>query len=175
MRRAIIQAGLFGGALAAFLGVLTLLPYVGLCLALPLYPVVFLLVGFVFVRIVDGALGRRTGRGRRRCGRADRQPDRRVGCDVFGPHPAQRRRRSGGTGEYAVAGDGAVACGPRVEPGGGDGFCRRHWGGDGVLRHADFYRCDAGGGGRGALCCISTDVTAGAIANAPDGCPRSRA
>ncbi len=56
MRRAIIQAGLFGGALAAFLGVLTLLPYVGLCLALPLYPVVFLLVGFVFVRIVNGAL-----------------------------------------------------------------------------------------------------------------------
>lgn len=56
MRRAIIQAGLFGGALAAFLGVLTLLPYVGLCLALPLFPVVFLLVGFVFVRIVDGAL-----------------------------------------------------------------------------------------------------------------------
>jgi hypothetical protein len=57
MRRAIIQAGLFGGALAAFMGLLTLLPYVGLCLALPAYPVVFFLVGIVFVRIADGAVG----------------------------------------------------------------------------------------------------------------------
>jgi hypothetical protein len=57
MRRAIIQAGLFGGALAAFMAILTLLPYVGLCFALPLYPVVFLLVGFVVVRIADVGLG----------------------------------------------------------------------------------------------------------------------
>lgn len=56
MRRAIIQAGLFGGALAAFMGIFTLLPYVGLCLALPLYPVVFFGVGFVVVRIADSAL-----------------------------------------------------------------------------------------------------------------------
>lgn len=56
MRRAILQAGLLGGALAAFVGLLTLLPYVGLCLSLPLYPVVFFLVGFAVVRLSDGVL-----------------------------------------------------------------------------------------------------------------------
>ena len=53
MRRATIQAGLFGGGVAIFLGLLTLLPYVGLCLALPLYPLAFFLTGLVTVRISD--------------------------------------------------------------------------------------------------------------------------
>jgi hypothetical protein len=56
MRRAILQAGLLGGAMAVFIGVLTLLPYVGLCLALPLYPMAFFLVGMLVVRLADGVL-----------------------------------------------------------------------------------------------------------------------
>ncbi len=53
MRRANLQAGLFGAALAVVLGIITLLPYVGLCIALPLYPVAFFLTGLVAVRISD--------------------------------------------------------------------------------------------------------------------------
>jgi hypothetical protein len=53
MRRAILQAGIFGALLAVVLGVITLLPYVGLCLAMPLYPLAFFLTGLVAVRIAD--------------------------------------------------------------------------------------------------------------------------
>ncbi|MER2598544.1 MAG: hypothetical protein ABTQ73_03415 [Caldilineales bacterium] len=51
MRRSTLQAGLFGGALAVLLGIITVLPYVGLCLAIPLFPVVFFLTGIAVVRI----------------------------------------------------------------------------------------------------------------------------
>ncbi len=53
MRRANLQAGIFGAALAVVLGIITLLPYVGLCIALPLYPAAFFLTGLVAVRIAD--------------------------------------------------------------------------------------------------------------------------
>lgn len=53
MRRANLQAGIFGAALAVVLGIITLLPYVGLCIALPLYPLAFFLTGLVAVRIAD--------------------------------------------------------------------------------------------------------------------------
>lgn len=57
MRRAIIQAGLFGGAMTVLLGIITLLPYVGLCISLPLYPLAFFLVGLAVVRVADVRLG----------------------------------------------------------------------------------------------------------------------
>jgi hypothetical protein len=53
MRRSVLQAGIFGAALAVVLGIITLLPYVGLCIAMPLYPVAFFLTGLVAVRIAD--------------------------------------------------------------------------------------------------------------------------
>ncbi len=53
MRRANLQAGVFGAVLAIVLGVITLLPYVGLCIALPLYPVAFFLTGLAAVRLAD--------------------------------------------------------------------------------------------------------------------------
>lgn len=53
MRRANLQAGIFGAALAVVLGIITVLPYVGLCIAMPLYPVAFFLTGLVAVRIAD--------------------------------------------------------------------------------------------------------------------------
>ncbi len=56
MRRAILQAGIFGAVLAVVLGIITILPYVGLCLALPLYPLAFFLTGLVVVRIADAPL-----------------------------------------------------------------------------------------------------------------------
>lgn len=51
MRRSTIQAGLVGGGLAVLLGIITVLPYVGLCLAVPLFPVAFFITGLVAVRI----------------------------------------------------------------------------------------------------------------------------
>jgi len=57
MRRANLQAGLFGGALAVLLGLIALLPYVGLCISLPLYPATFFLTGLVTVRVSDVAPG----------------------------------------------------------------------------------------------------------------------
>lgn len=54
MRRASLQAGLFGGGLAVLLDLIGLLPYVGLCLALPLFPVVFFVTGLATVRVVEG-------------------------------------------------------------------------------------------------------------------------
>lgn len=57
MRRANLQAGIFGAALAVVLGIITLLPYVGLCIALPLFPLAFFLVGLVAVRIADSRPG----------------------------------------------------------------------------------------------------------------------
>lgn len=57
MRRTILQAGIFGAALAVVLGIITLLPYVGLCLALPLYPLVFFITGLALVRTFDRPLG----------------------------------------------------------------------------------------------------------------------
>lgn len=57
MRRAILQAGIFGAVLAVVLGIITILPYVGLCLALPLYPLAFFLTGLVAVRITDARPG----------------------------------------------------------------------------------------------------------------------
>lgn len=56
MRRAILQAGLFGGGVAVLLGLIGLLPYVGLCLALPLYPLVFFLAGLALVRVSEADL-----------------------------------------------------------------------------------------------------------------------
>ncbi|MFZ2488705.1 MAG: hypothetical protein WAZ19_11330 [Anaerolineae bacterium] len=56
MRRANLQAGIFGGVFALILDVITVLPYVGLCLALPLFPVAFFLTGLVVVRIADSHL-----------------------------------------------------------------------------------------------------------------------
>jgi hypothetical protein len=56
MRRANLQAGLFGAVLAVLLGVIALLPYVGLCLAMPLYPVAFFLTGLAVVRLSDQPL-----------------------------------------------------------------------------------------------------------------------
>jgi hypothetical protein len=53
MRQANLQAGLFGGGLAVILGIIALLPYIGPCIALPTYPIVFFLTGLVAVRIVD--------------------------------------------------------------------------------------------------------------------------
>lgn len=53
MRRAIIQAGLLGGAMAVLLGIITLLPYVGLCISLPFYPLAFFLVGLAVVRVAE--------------------------------------------------------------------------------------------------------------------------
>lgn len=53
MRRANLQAGIFGAVMAVVLGIITLLPYVGLCIALPLYPVAFFLTGLAAVRIAD--------------------------------------------------------------------------------------------------------------------------
>ena len=53
MRRANLQAGVFGAVLAVLLGVIALLPYVGLCLAMPLYPVAFFLTGLAAVRVSD--------------------------------------------------------------------------------------------------------------------------
>ena len=57
MRRTVLQAGIFGAVLAVVLGIITILPYVGLCLALPLYPLVFFGTGLVTVRTFDGPLG----------------------------------------------------------------------------------------------------------------------
>ncbi len=51
MRRANIQAGLFGGVVALLLDFIALLPYIGPVLAVPLYPLAFLLTGLVAVRI----------------------------------------------------------------------------------------------------------------------------
>ncbi len=53
MRRAIIQSGLFGAALAVLLGFIALLPYVGWCIAVPLFPVAFFLTGLALVRVAD--------------------------------------------------------------------------------------------------------------------------
>lgn len=53
MRRAIIQAGLFGAAMAVLLDLITLLPYVGWCLSVPLFPVAFFLTGLALVRVLD--------------------------------------------------------------------------------------------------------------------------
>jgi len=53
MRRASIQAGLFGGGAAVLLSLIGLLPYVGLCIALPLFPLVFFITGLVTVRVTD--------------------------------------------------------------------------------------------------------------------------
>lgn len=57
MRRAVIQAGLFGAGMAVLLDFIALLPYVGGCIALPLYPVAFFLTGLALVRVVDHAPG----------------------------------------------------------------------------------------------------------------------
>ncbi|MCB0201264.1 MAG: hypothetical protein H6649_07855 [Caldilineae bacterium] len=55
MRRANIQAGLFGGAVALLLDFIALLPYVGPVIAVPLYPLAFLLTGLVTVRITSNS------------------------------------------------------------------------------------------------------------------------
>jgi hypothetical protein len=62
MRRATLQAGLLGAGMAVVLDLITLLPYVGFCIALPLYPLAFFLTGLVAVRVVDvaPAVGRAT-------------------------------------------------------------------------------------------------------------------
>lgn len=57
MRRANLQAGIFGAALAVVLGIITLLPYVGLCLAMPLFPVAFFLTGLAAVRVSERPMG----------------------------------------------------------------------------------------------------------------------
>ncbi len=57
MRRATLQAGAFGALLAVLLGVIALLPYVGLCLAMPLFPVAFFLTGLAAVRVSDQPMG----------------------------------------------------------------------------------------------------------------------
>lgn len=53
MRRATLQAGLLGAGMAVVLDLITLLPYVGFCIALPLYPLVFFITGLVVVRVAD--------------------------------------------------------------------------------------------------------------------------
>lgn len=53
MRQASLQAGLFGGAITIILGLIALLPYVGLCIALPLYPLAFFVAGLAAVRVMD--------------------------------------------------------------------------------------------------------------------------
>jgi hypothetical protein len=53
MRRATLQAGLLGAGMAVVLDLITLLPYVGLCIALPLYPLIFFITGLVVVRVAD--------------------------------------------------------------------------------------------------------------------------
>lgn len=53
MRRAIIQSGLFGAALAVLLDLIALLPYVGWCIAVPLFPIAFFLTGLALVRVTD--------------------------------------------------------------------------------------------------------------------------
>lgn len=55
MRRANIQAGLFGGGVAILLGLIALLPYVGPVIALPLYPLAFFITGLVAVRITPSS------------------------------------------------------------------------------------------------------------------------
>ena len=51
MRRANIQAGLFGGGMALLLDLIALLPYIGPVIAVPLYPLAFFLTGLIAVRI----------------------------------------------------------------------------------------------------------------------------
>lgn len=53
MRRATMQSGLFGAALATLLNFVALLPYIGFCIALPLLPVAFFLTGLALVRVAD--------------------------------------------------------------------------------------------------------------------------
>jgi hypothetical protein len=53
MRRAIIQAGLFGAAIAVLLDLIAMLPYVGWCISVPLFPVAFFLTGLALVRVLD--------------------------------------------------------------------------------------------------------------------------
>ncbi len=53
MRRATLQAGLLGAGMAVVLDLITLLPYVGFCIALPLYPLAFFVTGLVAVRVAD--------------------------------------------------------------------------------------------------------------------------
>lgn len=53
MRRATLQAGLFGAALVVILEIIALLPYVGLCIALPLLPVAYVATGLIVVRVGD--------------------------------------------------------------------------------------------------------------------------
>lgn len=55
MRRANIQAGLFGGGMAVLLGLIALLPYVGPVIALTLYPLAFFITGLITVRITPYA------------------------------------------------------------------------------------------------------------------------
>ncbi|HRX02531.1 MAG: hypothetical protein KDI07_17750 [Anaerolineae bacterium] len=51
MRRANLQAGLFGGGMALLLDLIALLPYIGPVIAVPLYPLAFFLTGLIAVRI----------------------------------------------------------------------------------------------------------------------------
>lgn len=53
MRRATLQSGLFGAALATLLNFVALLPYIGFCIALPLLPIAFFLTGLALVRVAD--------------------------------------------------------------------------------------------------------------------------
>lgn len=53
MRRAILQAGLLGAAMAVLLDFIALLPYVGFCISMPLFPVAFFLTGLALVRVLD--------------------------------------------------------------------------------------------------------------------------
>jgi hypothetical protein len=53
MRRATLQAGLLGAGMAVVLDLITLLPYVGFCIALPLYPLAFFVTGLAVVRVAD--------------------------------------------------------------------------------------------------------------------------
>ena len=53
MRRPILQAGLFGGGILILIGFIGLLPYVGLCLSIPLYPLAFFVIGLALVRLAD--------------------------------------------------------------------------------------------------------------------------
>lgn len=57
MRRPILQAGLFGGGIAVLLGFIALLPYIGLCISLPLYPLAFFFTGMAVVRVADQQAG----------------------------------------------------------------------------------------------------------------------
>ncbi|MEA3335607.1 MAG: hypothetical protein U9R25_06820 [Chloroflexota bacterium] len=57
MRRANLQAGLVGGAMTVGLSIIALLPYVGACIALPLFPLVYVLIGMIAVRVSDYPAG----------------------------------------------------------------------------------------------------------------------